>query len=335
MRFMCTMAAGFEQIAMDELQSHLPKVKVTELQRGKILFDSDYPLTELYHLRCVDNIYLYLKKINVGPHKKDLERFETDISNISFQKALEYLETNSAPKIIVSASRKGNQTYSRFDLADKAASVLKDKHGFLEGNPKDNNLAIRLDLVDTECMISVQLTKAEFRFRGNEYEFEPGGIRPTIAAALVWLSEPKQDDVFWDPFCGSGTIPRERAAYKCRRIMASDINADVIDHTRHNVPDSVKVFIGDARNLKAADNSIDVIVSNIPWGKQIVVDNILDLYVSFLFEAKRVLTDNGRMIILTDHDEICQASEVVGMDIRKLSTISIHGLLAGVYKITG
>ena len=77
-----------------------------------------------------------------------------------------------------------------------------------------------------------------------------------------------------------------------------------------------------------------MIVSNIPWGKQIPVDNILNLYTSFLREAKRVLSEKGRMVLLTDHEEIVQAAAENQMNIQRITTVSLHGLLAGVYYIS-
>ena len=52
-----------------------------------------------------------------------------------------------------------------------------------------------------------QVTPPEFRFRGEACLFSCVAIRPTVAAALVWLSRPTGDDVFLDPFCGSGRSP--------------------------------------------------------------------------------------------------------------------------------
>ncbi|MBB2183541.1 RNA methyltransferase [Lachnospiraceae bacterium MD1] len=330
---MFTMVPGFEKIVVDEINSTLTTAKVVEVLRGKVLINGCFSLNELCQLRCVDNIYYYIAKINVGPHKKDLEKFEQDIAKISFQKAIEFLNLSKKPIIIVSASKKGKQTYSRFDLSDKATMAISKNNGYKIGDSLEHNLAIRFDLNNTECMISVQLTKADFKFRGSAYEFQPGGIRPTIANALVKLSMPTAEDVFYDPFCGSGTISRERAFYDAKRILASDINPKVIESARINVPSKVKIFCCDARRLKVQDNSIDVIVSNIPWGKQIEVENVYELYISFLKEAKRVLSSKGRMVLLTDREEIVDAAEEVGFKIEKLMTISLHGLLPNVYRI--
>ena len=47
--------------------------------------------------------------------------------------------------------------------------------------------------------------------RGYRPEGSVAPIRETLAAALAKLSRPREDVLFWDPFCGSGTIPIEAA----------------------------------------------------------------------------------------------------------------------------
>lgn len=332
--FMCTMAAGLEGIAAEELSTCFPKITMKDIKRGKVFFESGESLEHLRRLRCVDNIYLVLGTMHIGTHKNDLVCLDQAAAQIDLRRAITFTALQETPRILVSASKKGKHTYSRFDLSARFSQILVQKYHYIEGGSQNFNLAIRLDLENGECMVSAQLTEAAFRFRGNCYTFQAGGIRPTVAAALIWISRPASEDVFYDPFCGSGTIPRERAFYKARRIIASDINAEIVASTRNNLPSQIKLFCCDAQKLRAADHSIDVIVSNIPWGKQIPVDNILNLYTSFLREAKRVLSEKGRMVLLTDHEEIVQAAAENQMNIQRITTVSLHGLLAGVYYIS-
>lgn len=332
-KFMCTMVPGFEKVVVNELNRKFKNISSIQILRGKVLFCCNVTKEELMTLDCVDNIYYYIKTLSIGPHKKDLESFYQDMKCIKFKDAINYLGLKKTPHIIVSTSKKGKQTYSRFDVSECATKAFIEANKYKRGEVENHNLPIRIDVNNTECMISVQITPAEFKYRGSTYEFMPGGIRPTIASALIQLGNPNPDDVFYDPFCGSGTIPKERARYKARRIIASDINPVAVESARKNVPDSVKVFCCDARHMKAADRSVDMIVSNIPWGKQIVVEDILGLYTAFLTEAQRVLSMNGRMVLLTDREEIVEAAESTNFRIEKLHTISLHGLLVGVYSL--
>ena len=47
--------------------------------------------------------------------------------------------------------------------------------------------------------------------RGYRPEANAAPLRETLAAALAAISRPREDVLFWDPMCGSGTIPIEAA----------------------------------------------------------------------------------------------------------------------------
>lgn len=332
--FFCTVLPGFEAVAEEEIREKLPGVDVVRKERGKVFFSGNIEKKEICLLTCADNVYYYVTELNIGPHKKDLEAFYASIKSVSFQKVEVFLGLSGGLRVLASASKKGKQTYSRFDVAETAMRALTEGKRYRRGTVEAHDLAVRLDVDGPRCVLAVQLTSAAFKFRGETYEFMPGGIRPTVAAVLVRLSKPAAEEVFYDPFCGSGCIVRERARYGARRILASDISEQAVEAATVNVPETVRVFCCDATAMKAADNSVDVIVSNIPWGKQIVVEDIGVLYREFLKEAERVLTEKGRMILFTNRMELEKAASEVGFFIEKLYTVSLHGMSVFVYKLS-
>ena len=95
------------------------------------------------------------------------------------------------------------------------------------------------------------------------------------------------------------------------------------------------VFTADAAKLKMKDGSVGKIVTNMPWGKQIKVENIHQLYRDFLKQVKRILTAPGRAVILTDQtalvEGICDELELV---CRRMAELSLHGLHPVVFEIT-
>lgn len=323
-----------EPVLEEEIREKLPEVSIVKQTRGKVYFAGSVEKETLFLLTCADNVYYHVTELELGPHKKDLEAFFRDIRKVSFQNVEMYLGLSGKLRILVSASKKGKQTYSRFDVAETATRALTEGKRYRMGTVEAHDLAVRLDVDGERCMVAVQLTSAVFKFRGENYAFMPGGIRPTVASALVRLSKPVENEVFYDPFCGSGSIVRERARYGARRILASDINERAVEAAKANAPETVRVFCCDAAAMKAADNSVDVIVSNIPWGKQIVVEDIGVLYRAFLKEADRVLRENGRIILLTDRKELKAEALKVRFCVEKLYTVSLHGVLASVYKLS-
>ena len=57
----------------------------------------------------------------------------------------------------------------------------------------------------------------------------------------------------------------------------------------------------DARALPQDDGTIDRIVSNLPWGRQVEVDTELaPFYQTVCAEIERVLADDGEIVLLTN-----------------------------------
>lgn len=283
-------------------------------------------------LRCADNLYRIIAEFEVGPHKSDLIQIDTGIKRINWGRlAVQY--AGSSREYRVSASRSGTHTYSRFDMIRTIEGAFR-KQGFLPTQKETDALYIRADLDGSCCRISIKLTDAEFRFRGNDRIFKKGGIRPTVAAALVRISKPCKNDVFYDPFCGSGTIPSERAHFSARRILASELEEVAVLAAEENCKGSIIVFHADARRTPSQSESVDIIISNPPWNKQIAVGDVRKLYVEFLMEARRILKPSGRMVLLTDcHEEIAIASKQNGLHLYEMYSLSLRGLHPKVYEL--
>ncbi|MCL2463202.1 MAG: RNA methyltransferase, partial [Defluviitaleaceae bacterium] len=305
------------------------------LERGKVFFSLETDTEAVFRLRCADNVYLVVKRFQIGGHKEDLRAFADAIGKIDFGG----LFARKPVSFVVSASRAGRQTYSRFELSDAAAEALVSTGLFTPGDNNAHDAAFRIDVKDDACVFSMQLTPPEFRFRGASSATVPGGIRPTVAHCLVRLSRPRGGDVFYDPFCGAGTIAAERAFYGHRRIFASDICGEAVSAAQANLRSGdagrgAVVFRADAVATGMKSGSVDAVVSNVPWGKQVAVDGLEGLYAGFLRELRRILKDGGRAVILTDRrEEIGTACREAGFEMRTAAEFSLHGLRPGAFEL--
>ena len=66
-------------------------------------------------------------------------------------------------------------------------------------------------ILNDKATLMIDTSGAPLYKRG--YRTEAGGapLRETLACAIAKTSRPRQDILFWDPFCGSGTVPIEAA----------------------------------------------------------------------------------------------------------------------------
>lgn len=333
--YMATVAPGLEPVAISEICTKLPSAWVQNQLRGRILFNTDAPWEDLEKLKCVDNLYLHIAWLKVGPHKVHLADLSTDIENTPMHHLPLIASAGPSTKVVVNASRAGQHTFSRFDAANAALAGLSAAHKFTPGTVDSHDLNFRLDIIDTDALFALKLTEPTFRFRGKR-TFSPAALRPPIAHALVWLSNPRSTDTFLDPFCGSGTIPIERGAYAALSITGGDNSPEAVAVARANAPSHIQIRQMDACNLaNVAPNSITIIVSNLPWGKQIAPgQDITDLYSRFFQEMDRVLTSHGQAILMTDQESAIEtACKVSGLGHQSLHTVSLHGALPTIYRV--
>lgn len=348
--FLATAAPGLEPVVQEEIEARIPGAWIYATFRGRILFGASAPLDELLKLRCVDNLYAHIAWLPAGPHKQDLLQLAKTIAGLDLAPALAHLDrpvgglnakdlSARALRVTVSASRSGKHAFSRFDAAAAVLDELVERKGFRPGRPDASDAAFRLDLIDDQALFSLKLSPPELRFRGEARQFSPAALRPTVAAALVWLSRPAESDVFLDPCCGSGTIAIERGAYPARRIIAGDISEEALAAARQNAAlqgvAGLETHQWDARRLPLDAGSVSAVVTNPPWGGQIDAGaDLAGFYTEFLAEAKRVLVPGGRMIVLTDRRrEVEEACAALGLGCRVLCAVSLHGQLPAVYRI--
>jgi tRNA G10 N-methylase Trm11 len=92
----------------------------------------------------------------------------------------------------------------------------------------------------------------------------------------------------------------------------------------------------DARRLPLARGAIDKVVTNLPFGRQILDQSqITALYVDFFAEARRVLAPDGLIVALTDQEQaLLRAVERARMAARPLAAVSLKGLHPQIWKVT-
>lgn len=141
---------------------------------------------------------------------------------------------------------------------------------------------------------------------------QAGALPASSARLLCELAGCRGEDVFLDPFAGSGAIPLERAKLgPCSLIFARDRQSGFVQAFRERIKESVAekrrrtIFPkeADARTLDGLDTGfVHVIVTDPPWGHHAAVDDLPGLYRDFLAEAGRVLRDGGVLVMLVGRE---------------------------------
>jgi 23S rRNA G2445 N2-methylase RlmL len=191
-----------------------------------------------------------------------------------------------------------------------------------------------------EALLALRLSDEQMRHRDYKLEHLPASLRPSAAAALVWLTRPAPDDVFLDPMCGAGTILIERAhAGRYALLLGGDTREPALEVARGNVGPRYKPIElrqWDARSLPLDAASITAAAVNLPFGKQIgSAEENRTLYPAVLRELTRVLRPGARLVALTGDrrafDDALRRTR--GLARRAVYPVLVLGQPAGVYVI--
>jgi tRNA (guanine10-N2)-dimethyltransferase len=136
--------------------------------------------------------------------------------------------------------------------------------------------------------------------------FHPGAMDPLLSRAVANIaidSPTPGQTVILDPMCGTGGILAE-AGLVGAAVLGSDADHRMVRGTRRNLAEALSetqyaVVRADAGHLPVADDAIDTVVFDAPYGRQSKVTGIdgNSLISGALGEAKRVAS---RGVVVTD-----------------------------------
>jgi 23S rRNA G2445 N2-methylase RlmL len=246
------------------------------------------------------------------------------------------------PHYTITASLLGGRNYTRYEVA----AVLQEawsRYGwhYVENAPNHApvDLDIRVLIEQDWLLVGIRLGEIPLHRRPYKLHSLPGSLKPPVAYCLCLLADIQTGQTVLDPMCGAGTIAIEAAALGASHILAADLNPEAVLSARNNIANAgvhANVLLSDARKLPFADSSIDHIVSNLPWGKQVSTTSDLDeTYAALVLEFARVLPIGGRCVLLTDRGDLLlppvESSRC--FHVRETNQISLYGSHPRVYII--
>ena len=227
---------------------------------------------------------------------------------------------------------------------DARAALARGMAGKLPASwkPADENAAVEvwLTIDGATAICGLRLSDRTMRHRTYKLEHRPASLRPTLAAALVRLAEIKPPHVVLDPMCGAGTLLAEHlAAMRTVRVpyppaLGGDIDGGAVRAAAANLRRLGPALLAcwDAGRLPLPPASVDRLVSNPPFGKQLgEPGEIGPLYRRVLHEYDRVLRPGGRAVFLVgDPAKLRAAAQAVGWKLHRSLTVRILGQSATV-----
>jgi 23S rRNA G2445 N2-methylase RlmL len=127
---------------------------------------------------------------------------------------------------------------------------------------------------------------------------------------------------------GAGTILRERSdAARSALVLGGDNDGEAVNAARQNAGRAAAVACWDATKLPLRDRSVDVIVTNPPYGRRHgEIAGIGSLYRKLAMEFGRVLRPDGRCVVLTGEPEAFVRALPAALKVRQRRRLLLRGL---------
>jgi len=299
---------GLEAVCAEEIGG-LPGLKVDSVGYRRIAAACDAPLESLLSLRTVDDVFLDIaQRSGIGRQRSNLETLHRLSAQLDLFTAAHLCSTlrtvGNPPSFSVTANFVGRRNFNAEEIKQAVSE------GILIGHPgwtyySDDSAAdlnVRVFIEHDSAHVGMRIGQTPLHRRPYKRRHVPGSLKPSVAAALVLLSEAEPGMRVLDPCCGAGTILIEAVLRGCD-VVGGDIDRAVIDAANSNAQAAevaIQLCEWDAQQLPIAAASVDRILCNLPWGREVeVATQVRVLYQQMLRQMQKVLAPNGRMVLLT------------------------------------
>lgn len=335
MDYLLFFPAGMGDLAAAAVSRELTGARQKYRDDSAVIFSSSSPVTTVATLPFATNAFLILAQTSRG----NIEGGLRQLAQRARKAAIARLPRETRQfRVMISIDGKLTSVSARSRalledaLADKTGGQLARR-----GSGTEYWVIGRRDL--NELILGLRLTTTKTKPRKTQPAMLRGALSEQLAALLVGASQPRPVDVFLDPFAGSGSLVRARQAWRGHAFWYSDTDPDRADPAlrRDLRRSSAGHFLSeDALTLPSiSDGSIDVIVTDPPWGEYEQLEMPLsDFYAALAASFDRVLNPvTGRFVILVTRrstDELTTALSSFSFKVAATYPVLVNGHPASV-----
>lgn len=329
--FVASFITGFQSVVEKDLPNRLPGVKLLNVFDGIVHFSYSGNSRDLDKIIYFNNTFFVLKTMK----GKGLN-FPSLVGAVASEKKY-YLINKGTFRV-------------RFVQENQFAKVDKNIARRAEDTVLSNS-KLQLDRLSPSTEIWYSIRREGFAFCGQliskreftEKNLNKGELRPEIAYLICCFSginEKSLEPVVAEPFCGYGSIPVQLAKkFRFSKLYVSDIDDEklvMVKERKQLQNENIDVRNANAMELShIEDKSVDVIISDPPWGYYEDIGDISEFYRDMFKSFIRILKSDGKMTILTARKE--ELENVAGefkLKIEDSLHTLVNGKKAGVYKLS-
>ncbi len=326
--FVSTFTTGFKKVVEKNLPEIVSGCKILNIFDGIVHYKFNGNSHDLEKVVYFNNTFFVIKSWN-----NFCGNFSTMVND--------FCNENKYLLISKGSFRTRFVRENQFEKIDKKL-VIKVEENVLKRSK------LKIDRVSPSTEIWFDIRREGFAFCGQliskreftEKNLNKGELRPELAYLMCCFAEINENDVIAEPFCGYGSIPIQLVKkFHFLHLYVSDIDEEKITALKEKKyfkqNDFVSIDVQNAFSLKQIkDNSVDVIISDPPWGFFEDVGDISLFYDKMFCSFKRILKNDGKMIILSARKvELEYAAEKNNYKIIEKVDTLVNGKKACVYMI--
>lgn len=324
--YISTFTTGFGEVINRMLPMSLKGVSIISVYDGLIHYQYSGDPSNIVAISYLNNSY-YVIKVYKGSFL-DFSNMARNIKN----KPMRFFRNKGSFRI----------RFSRENHFEKVNNqVVVGLERFIS-----KNTGMRVDRVNPENEFWFIIRSENIGFFGQllrkrqftEKNLSKGELRPEFAFLMVAYADILPKDTVCDPFAGHGAIPIQLVKLGFQNILVNDLNLECYNLLKNNKVfdyNTIRIINEDALVLQSViSKSIDVIVTDPPWGYYERILNIQLFYEKMLRSFRRVLKTEGKAIVLTARkDELVNATQNECVTIAGRIDTLVNGKKVGLFTL--
>ncbi|MBB5785260.1 methyltransferase domain-containing protein [Nonomuraea jabiensis] len=293
---------GIEALVATEIRRSRLGV-VRGVRHREVWFEAA-PGADLTGLRTADDVLLAAAVVDgIGHGRSALRRLALAARSVN-------LGGLAGSGVEVSASFVGRRNYTRFEIEDAVGAELARPlrlpyHSRRDGaRPPRDAMSWRVTIEGDRALIALRLADRPLHRRAYKTDSIRGTLHPPVAAAMAALARLGGSGTVLDPCCGAGTTLIEaHALAPDARLLGFDHDPAALRAATANARAAGAAVFGwgvaDGGRIPLAGGSVDRVLVNPPWGRQVPPRGLLARDLGPLWrEVRRVLAGDGLAVAL-------------------------------------
>ncbi|MEI6492303.1 MAG: methyltransferase [Verrucomicrobiota bacterium] len=256
-----------------------------------------FSLADVYRLRCFGTAGFSL---GTAPAGRLAELMASPLALRLFRTF-----TEGVPRYRIDFVSKGHQRAAVRELADRVYALCPE----ILNDPRSSLWAMDIHSTSHGEIAELRprlIPDPRFAYRLRDI---PAASHPPLAASMARLAGKMEEEIVWDPFCGSGVELIECALRGgVRGLFGTDLSAEAIAVAHTNIaaagiaPDSAQLVCCDFREHESIEGleagRVSLIITNPPLGMRVPIPNLRQLIDDLFSVAAVALKSGGRLVFI-------------------------------------